>query len=137
MSFEETVLSGEICEPAWFGFTNAGTEYCRIRVLVDRPWKRRGKRAFFSCFCYRVTQVALVRERGVPGAFAYIVGEHRPDWNDGNPQIRKGKDGPLCTYDLTCRTLDISDYDCTERQDKTDDDDVYPGAMQLVNGGGR
>jgi len=120
--FEEVVLSGELVEDPVFNLTNAGTEYARLRVLVNRPWKRRGGQTFFSVFCYGEPQVALVRECGIPGAFVFCVGELRADWHSGGPQIRDGKGGPIATYDLTCRTLDFSAHDAGAREDKQDGD---------------
>ena len=133
--YAEVTMLAELIEDPVYDQTKAGYGYAILRVVVERPWKKRGKRTYYSLFCYG-EQLREVRAKACVGATIFCVGEHRADFDTGGPQTRMGDREMLATYDIAARVLSVVDGlgypEGGGRQGiKQDTDKAYPVSMSL------
>ena len=132
--YEECVIQGRLIEDVVYDVTKAGAEYAILRVVVERPYRKRGKFTYFSVFAYG-DQIRMIRERACIGATVFCAGTHRADFDTGGPQMRMGDREMLATYDIAARVVEITDG--LGARENLPDEREHNCTMQLVNGGAR
>jgi len=127
--FEETTISGEQIEDAVYDYTTtSNSEYARIKVRVNRPWRKKGADTFYNLYAYD-KMVETMRAHARIGARVFCVGSLKTDWETGMCPIFRDEFGQyIAPYAVKARVLEFTEWPMHgERENGPDDDDAYAG----------
>ena len=108
--FEETTIMGEQIEDAIYDHTTTSlTEYARIKVRVNRPWRKKGADTFYNLYAYD-KMVETMRAHARIGMRVFCIGSLKTDWDTGMCPIFRDEFGQyIAPYAVKARVLEFTE----------------------------